>query len=128
MKFFDALSAPGFGAIAEFKRRSPSAGDLRPDGDVAAVARSYERAGARAMSVLVDERFDRRWQGLRKQHALGLRDAIQKLARRPGQNACIAHFGQLEQDPRDLRGHVDTLGFVDSDLEPGDERPQLALG
>jgi indole-3-glycerol phosphate synthase/phosphoribosylanthranilate isomerase len=57
MRFRDALSAPGFGAIAEFKRRSPSAGDLRPAGDVAVVASSYETAGARAMSVLVDERF-----------------------------------------------------------------------
>jgi len=57
LTFVDALSQPGFGAIAEFKRRSPSAGDLRPDGDVSQVARSYERAGARAMSVLVDERF-----------------------------------------------------------------------
>jgi indole-3-glycerol phosphate synthase/phosphoribosylanthranilate isomerase len=57
MRFSDAFAAPGFGAVAEFKRRSPSAGDLRPDGDPAAVARSYETAGARAMSVLVDERF-----------------------------------------------------------------------
>jgi indole-3-glycerol phosphate synthase/phosphoribosylanthranilate isomerase len=57
MRFNDALATPGFGAIAEFKRRSPSAGDLRPRGDVAAVARRYETAGARAMSVLVDERF-----------------------------------------------------------------------
>ena len=57
MRFLEALSAPGFGAIAEFKRRSPSAGDLRPGGDIVAVARAYERAGARAMSVLVDERF-----------------------------------------------------------------------
>jgi indole-3-glycerol phosphate synthase/phosphoribosylanthranilate isomerase len=56
MKFVDALHG-GFGAIAEFKRRSPSAGDLRPDGDVAEVARSYEGAGAKAMSVLVDSRF-----------------------------------------------------------------------
>jgi indole-3-glycerol phosphate synthase len=65
MRFAEALNAPGFGAIAEFKRRSPSAGDLRPGGDVADVARSYERAGARAMSVLVDERFAGSWDDLR---------------------------------------------------------------
>ena len=32
MRFRSALEAPGFGAIAEFKRRSPSAGDLRANG------------------------------------------------------------------------------------------------
>jgi indole-3-glycerol phosphate synthase/phosphoribosylanthranilate isomerase len=64
MRFADALRE-GFGAIGEFKRRSPSAGDLRPEGDVAAVARSYEAAGARAMSVLVDERFAGTWDDLR---------------------------------------------------------------
>ena len=65
MRFREALSTPGFGAIAEFKRRSPSAGDLRPGGDVADVARSYAAGGARAMSVLVDERFAGSWDDLR---------------------------------------------------------------
>ena len=46
MRFETALAQPGLGAVAEFKRRSPSAGDLRPDGDVAVVARAYETAGA----------------------------------------------------------------------------------
>ncbi|HEY2778504.1 MAG TPA: bifunctional indole-3-glycerol phosphate synthase/phosphoribosylanthranilate isomerase [Gaiellaceae bacterium] len=69
MRFRDALAAPGFGAIAEFKRRSPSAGSLRPGGDVADVARDYAAGGARAMSVLVDERFDGSWDDLRAARA-----------------------------------------------------------
>jgi indole-3-glycerol phosphate synthase/phosphoribosylanthranilate isomerase len=55
--FKDALAAPGLTAIAEVKRRSPSAGDLRPDADPAALAAEFERAGAAAVSILVDERF-----------------------------------------------------------------------
>jgi len=65
VRFLAALHSREFGAIAEFKRRSPSAGDLRPRGDVAAVARAYEEAGAAAMSVLVDERFGGSWDDLR---------------------------------------------------------------
>jgi indole-3-glycerol phosphate synthase/phosphoribosylanthranilate isomerase len=68
MRFADALSR-GFGAVAEFKRRSPSAGDLRPGGDVVEVARAYEANGARAMSVLVDERFAGSWDDLRAARA-----------------------------------------------------------
>ena len=55
--FRNALEAPGLGAIAEVKRRSPSAGDLRPDADPAKLAAEFERAGAAAVSILVDERF-----------------------------------------------------------------------
>ena len=56
--FRDALAAPGLGAIAEVKRRSPSAGELRPDADPGELVAAFERSGASAVSVLVDARFD----------------------------------------------------------------------
>lgn len=57
MRFADALARPGFGAIAEFKRRSPSAGDISPGARVEEVVPAYETGGARAVSVLVDTAF-----------------------------------------------------------------------
>ncbi|MGH3131862.1 MAG: bifunctional indole-3-glycerol phosphate synthase/phosphoribosylanthranilate isomerase, partial [Gaiellaceae bacterium] len=68
-RFRDALAGPGLAAIAEIKRRSPSAGDLRPDADPASLAASYEQAGAAAVSVLVDERFGGSWNDLRAARA-----------------------------------------------------------
>jgi indole-3-glycerol phosphate synthase/phosphoribosylanthranilate isomerase len=68
-RFRDALAGPGLSAVAEFKRRSPSAGDLRSDADATTIARAYRSAGAAAMSVLVDERFGGSWDDLRAARA-----------------------------------------------------------
>src|SRR3954453_491308 len=54
--FNEALVRPGLSLIAEFKRRSPSAGDLRPGVGVADTVRAYERGGAAALSILTEER------------------------------------------------------------------------
>jgi indole-3-glycerol phosphate synthase/phosphoribosylanthranilate isomerase len=56
-RFREALAGPGLAAVAEVKRRSPSAGDLRPDADPARLAAEFAEAGAAAISVLVDEAF-----------------------------------------------------------------------
>jgi indole-3-glycerol phosphate synthase / phosphoribosylanthranilate isomerase len=68
-RFADALAAPGLTAIAEIKRRSPSAGDLRPNADPARIAPAYAAAGAAAISILVDERFAGSWDDLRAARA-----------------------------------------------------------
>ncbi len=52
--FAEALSSPGVSVIAEYKRRSPSAGELRDASSVTEVVQAYERGGASALSVLTE--------------------------------------------------------------------------
>ena len=49
--------SPRLKIIAEFKRRSPSAGTIRDDLSVSEIARCYNRGGACAISILTDEQY-----------------------------------------------------------------------
>jgi Indole-3-glycerol phosphate synthase len=50
-------SDPALKVVAEFKRRSPSAGTIRSDLSATDIATRYERGGACAISVLTDEQY-----------------------------------------------------------------------
>jgi indole-3-glycerol phosphate synthase len=53
--FAEALARPGTSLIAEHKRRSPSAGEIRAGSSCAEIVAAYERGGAAALSVLTEE-------------------------------------------------------------------------
>src|SRR4030088_3167882 len=63
--FSEALVRPGLSLIAEFKRRSPSAGEIRPGAQLEEIVRAYEEGGAAALSLLThEEHFGGSLQGL----------------------------------------------------------------
>ncbi|MBN2143098.1 MAG: indole-3-glycerol phosphate synthase TrpC [Candidatus Aureabacteria bacterium] len=98
--FYHALKNKGIAIIAEIKKASPSKGVISHEFNPALIARSYEKIGVHAISILTDEKF---FQGnmahlqavrevtilplLRKDFIL---DEIQILeARASGANACL---------------------------------------
>jgi indole-3-glycerol phosphate synthase/phosphoribosylanthranilate isomerase len=121
-RFVEALRAPGVGAIAEIKRRSPSAGDLRPDADPARIAPAYARAGAAAVSVLVDARFGGTWDDLRAARAASDVPLLAKgffstpddlrTAKEAGADAVLLLLRDLpDETTRSLTAEADRLGL-----------------
>jgi indole-3-glycerol phosphate synthase len=108
MSFADALAQPGFGAIAEFKRRSPSAGDIAPAARVEDVAPAYEAGRARAVSVLVDEAF------------AGSLDDLRAARMATGLPLLAKGFFSTEEHLRDLRAAgADAALLILRDLDDG---------
>jgi len=73
--FFQAVtseSSKPLHLIAEIKRRSPWAGEIRADFDPVAIARAYDAGGADALSVLTDEEFF----GGKLEHIQQVREAV----------------------------------------------------
>jgi len=121
-RFQDALAASGLGAIAEVKRRSPSAGDLRPDADPALLAGAFEEAGAAAVSILVDEHFAGSWDDLRAARATASLPLLakgffstrahQETAKESGADAVLLLLRDLDDTRvRELMGVADALGL-----------------
>jgi indole-3-glycerol phosphate synthase/phosphoribosylanthranilate isomerase len=104
------------------KRRSPSAGDLRPEADPAALAAAFEAAGAAAVSILVDERFAGTSADLVAARAAsslpllakGFFSTPEHLAemKRAGADAVLLILRDLDDDAvRGLRAHAAGLGL-----------------
>jgi indole-3-glycerol phosphate synthase / phosphoribosylanthranilate isomerase len=135
----NALRRPGLGAIAEFKRRSPSAGDLRPDAAPEVLARSFEEAGAAAISILVDERFGGTWDDLRAARtatklpllAKGFFSTREDLlaAQAAGADAALLLLRDLDDATvRALMGCVPALDFLVEAHDADEVRRAEALG
>lgn len=122
--FLRALMRPdGLALIAEVKKASPSKGLIRPDFDPVEIARTYEAAGADALSVLTDEHY---FQGSAENLRLAkthtnlpilrkdfVDDPYQVLeARAWGADAVLLIVAALEDGQlRDLHGQIEALGM-----------------
>jgi indole-3-glycerol phosphate synthase len=122
--FAAALRSGKPAVIAEAKKASPSKGLLSAGFDPASIARSYERGGASALSVLTDERF---FQGsladlqaarasvelpvLRKDFTIDDAQVVEATAH--GADAILLIAALLtEREMRDLRESAERLGMA----------------
>ena len=131
-----ALAGPGISVIAEFKRRSPSAGPLRERPDIAELVGAYERGGAAAISILTEgPHFEGSLEDLREARAACALPVLRKdfivdpyqlhEARAAGADAVLLIVAALEQPTlRALHEQARELG-LDALVEVHD-RAELA--
>ncbi|HWX73804.1 MAG TPA: indole-3-glycerol phosphate synthase TrpC [Solirubrobacteraceae bacterium] len=136
-RFSDALAQPPLSVIAEFKRRSPSAGTLREGAQAGQIARAYERGGASALSVLTEgPNFDGSLEDLRLARAASALPILRKdfildpyqlyEARAAGADAVLLIVAALEPgELRALHEHARELG-LDVLVEVHDSRELAA--
>ena len=122
--FRRALQAGTVAVIAEVKRRSPGAGEIRPGLAPGSLAREYESAGASALSVLTDtEYFGGSLNDLRAARSATGLPALRKdftldpvqvhEARAAGADAILLIARILDDGPlRDLRVLAESLGMT----------------
>jgi indole-3-glycerol phosphate synthase len=131
--FHEALARPGTSLIAEHKRRSPSAGDIRAGASVTEIVRAYDRGGAAALSILTEERhFGGSLDDLREARAASDLPILRKdftvdryqlvEARAVGADAVLLVVGTLE--PEELTALYDEARSLDLDalVEVHDEK------
>jgi indole-3-glycerol phosphate synthase len=134
-----ALQRPGVAVIAEHKRRSPSAGAIRPGSTVAEIVVAYERGGAAAASILTEEQhFEGSLADLRAARAACALPLLRKdfvveryqllEARAAGADAVLLIVAALPEAPLTaLHREADALG-LDVLVEVHDQRElELAL-
>ena len=137
--FLEALARPGTSVIAEHKRRSPSAGEIRAGSTVTEIVGAYERGGAAALSILTEhQHFGGSLDDLREARAASTLPILRKdftvdpyqlvEARAAGADAVLLVVGALELHT--LSGLFQAARELDLDalVEVHDERElELAL-
>jgi indole-3-glycerol phosphate synthase len=122
--FREALAHPGTSLVAEYKRRSPSAGVIREGASVSDVVQAYERGGAAALSVLTEQdHFGGSLDDLREARAASSLPILRKdftldpyqlyEARAAGADAVLLVIGSLHPD--DLAHLYDEAQALDLD-------------
>jgi indole-3-glycerol phosphate synthase len=138
--FHEALARSGTSLIAEHKRRSPSAGEIRTGASVTEIVRAYDRGGAAAISILTEERhFGGSLDDLREARAASDLPILRKdftvdpyqlvEARAVGADAVLLVVGSLDAD--ELASLFQEARSLDLDalVEVHDEHElQVALG